>query len=248
VQYFYSVSPSPQVTTRTTSLTSVPHAAFALRFSELTEIELACKESEEQRAVRTIDWIGARINNRSAKWVEDMEKAEGKDVLRTPWWDELRRCAEGDHVPSKTEGWNHPVASTSHSSSPCLSLNKYTVVIMAVSTMAPNPLQAITALHSRALDFPSWVDLTILRYTLIIHPRGSTLSDEEYVIPTAVYSSILTTAIYTERELFSMLSRSNMDCTATFFHSPFHHLHHLRFLFLHCCHVYPRCHLRTPLN
>jgi hypothetical protein len=99
------------VTTRTTTLTDVPHTSFALRFSDLAEIETACKEDEEQRAVRTIDWMGERINKRSAKWVEDMEKANEKDVLRTPWWDELRRCAEGDHIPSRVESWNHPAAS-----------------------------------------------------------------------------------------------------------------------------------------
>jgi hypothetical protein len=103
-------SPSFQVTTRTTALASVPHTSFALRFSDLAEIEAACKEGEEQRAARTIDWIGARICKRCTKWIEDMEKMEGKEVQRTPWWDELRRCAEGEHVPSKTEGWNHPVA------------------------------------------------------------------------------------------------------------------------------------------
>ncbi|KAF5384925.1 hypothetical protein D9615_001402 [Tricholomella constricta] len=157
-----SFSPLPQVTTRTTSLVSVPHTSFALRFSDLVEVETACREDEEQRAVRTIDWIGARINKRCAKWTEDLEKLSDKDNLRTPWWDELRRCAEGDHVPSKTEGWNHPVA-----------------IILAVSTTAPNPLQAITALHSRALELPPWVDPNILRYTLIIHPDNSPLSNEE---------------------------------------------------------------------
>ncbi|RDB28485.1 Transport protein particle subunit trs85-1 [Hypsizygus marmoreus] len=157
-----SFSPLPQVTTRTTSLTSVPHTSFALRFSDLVEIETACREDDEQRAVRTIDWISARISHRCAKWVEDFEKSGERENIRTPWWDELRRCVEGDHVPSKTEGWNHPVA-----------------VILAVSTTAPNPLQAITALHARPLEFPSWVDPNILRCTLIIHPENSPLSDEE---------------------------------------------------------------------
>ncbi|KAJ7492750.1 ER-golgi trafficking TRAPP I complex 85 kDa subunit-domain-containing protein [Mycena latifolia] len=143
-----SFSPLPQVTTRTTSLTSVPHASFGLRFSSLSEIESACREDEEQRAERTIDWIGARINKRSSKWLEDMEKLGEKDSTRTPWWDELKRCAEGDHVPSKTEGWNHPVAT-------------------------------ITALHSRVIELPSWVDPTFLRYTLIVHPQNSPFSAEE---------------------------------------------------------------------
>ncbi|KAJ7275176.1 ER-golgi trafficking TRAPP I complex 85 kDa subunit-domain-containing protein [Mycena haematopus] len=157
-----SFSPLPQVTTRTTSLTSVPHTSFGLRFSSLVEIESACREDEHQRAERTIDWIGARIGNRCARWLQDMEKLGEKDPIRTPWWDELKRCAEGDHVPSKVEGWNHPVA-----------------LILAVSTTAPNPLQAITALHSRAVELPSWVDPSFLRYTLIIHPQNSPFSDEE---------------------------------------------------------------------
>ncbi|KAJ7125714.1 ER-golgi trafficking TRAPP I complex 85 kDa subunit-domain-containing protein [Mycena crocata] len=157
-----SFSPLPQVTTRTTSLTSVPHSSFGLRFSSLDEIESACREDEEQRAERTLDWIGARISKRCTKWLEDMEKSGEKDPIRTPWWDELKRCAEGDHVPSKAEGWNHPVA-----------------IILAVSTTAPNPLQAITALHSRAIELPSWVDPTFLRYTLIVHPKNSPFSDEE---------------------------------------------------------------------
>lgn len=103
------------MTTRTTSLTSVPHATFALRFSDLSEIEEACREDEERRAARLIDWISARINKRCAKWVSEVEGQEGnereRDGSRTPWWDEVRRCAEGDHVPSRHEGWNHPVAS-----------------------------------------------------------------------------------------------------------------------------------------
>lgn len=157
-----SFSPLPQVTTRTTTLTTVPHASFALRFSDLKEIEAACREDEELRATRTIDWIGDRISKRCAKWVDDFEKMDDRDVARTPWWDELRRCAEGDHIPARDEGWNHPMS-----------------IILAVSTTAPNPLQAITALHSRTLDFPPWVDVTHLIYTLIIHPKNSPLSDEE---------------------------------------------------------------------
>ncbi|KDQ63410.1 hypothetical protein JAAARDRAFT_169218 [Jaapia argillacea MUCL 33604] len=158
-----SFSPLPNVTTRTTSLTNISHSSFALRFSDLHEIESACREDDESRASRTIDWIGSRVAKRCAKWVEDMERlGVGETVPRTPWWDELRRCVEGDHVPSKTEGWNHPLA-----------------VIIAVSTAAPNPLQSVIALHSRPLEFPAWVDTTHLRYTLIIHPCGSPLSDEE---------------------------------------------------------------------
>lgn len=102
---------SYQVTTRTTALTTVPHTSFALRFSDLVEIEVACREDEEQRATRAIDWIGERISKRCAKWVDDFEKTHDRDAARTPWWDELRRCAEGDHIPSRDEGWNHPMSS-----------------------------------------------------------------------------------------------------------------------------------------
>ncbi|KAF5385469.1 hypothetical protein D9757_005398 [Collybiopsis confluens] len=157
-----SFSPLPQVTTRTTSLASVSHKAFSLRISDLNEIELACREDEEQRAVRMVDWIGSRIGARCAQWVEDMEKQEGKQPERLPWWEDLKRCLEGDHTPSKTETWNHPAA-----------------IILAVSTNTPNPLQAVSNLHSRTIDLPSWVDPTWLRYTLIVHPKGSALSDEE---------------------------------------------------------------------
>ncbi|KIK70846.1 hypothetical protein GYMLUDRAFT_235261 [Collybiopsis luxurians FD-317 M1] len=157
-----SFSPLPSVTTRTTSLVSVPHKAFSLRFSDLTEIEASCREDEEQRAVRMVDWIGSRISIRCAQWVEDMDKLAGKQPARLPWWEELKRCLEGDHFPSKTETWNHPAA-----------------IILAVSTNTPNPLQAISNLHARAIELPSWVDPTFLRYTLIVHPKDSTLSDEE---------------------------------------------------------------------
>jgi len=173
------------VTTRTTTLTDVPHTSFALRFSDLAEIEAGCKEDEEQRAVRTIDWMGERINKRSAKWIEDMEKASEKDALRTPWWDELRRCAEGDHIPSRVESWNHPAASKCQLFTwPKVTLQTVTInpVILAVSTTAPNPLQAITALYSRVVELPTWVDPNYLRYTLIIHPLNSPLSEEECVI------------------------------------------------------------------
>lgn len=79
----------------------------------MSEIEAACREDEEERAVRTLDWIGLRINSRSAQWVDDMDKMAGKQSTRVPWWEELKRCVEGDYVPSKTETWNHPIASPS---------------------------------------------------------------------------------------------------------------------------------------
>ncbi|KAJ8468953.1 hypothetical protein ONZ45_g17058 [Pleurotus djamor] len=161
-QVLQSFSPLPNVTTRTTSLESVPHASFALRFSDLVEIEAACKEDEEQRAIRTVDWISSRIAKQCSRWVEDNDKLDSINQIKTPWWDELKRCSEGDHVPNKTEGWNHPIA-----------------LILAASTNAPNPLQAITNLHARHLDLPSWIDPTIIRHTLIIHPQNSALTNEE---------------------------------------------------------------------
>lgn len=100
------------VTTRTTSLAPIPHTSFALRFSDLQDVEDACREDEDQRAIRTIDWMTARISKRCAGWVQDVDAADEKEGVRTPWWDELRRCAEGDFVPGKIEAWNHPVART----------------------------------------------------------------------------------------------------------------------------------------
>lgn len=57
------------------------------------------------------------------------------------------------------------------------------LVILAVSTLAPNPLQAVTELHSRYNDvrLPPWVDPVRLCHTLIIHPTSSPLNSEEYV-------------------------------------------------------------------
>lgn len=94
-------------------MVSVPHASFSLRFSDLAEIEAACYEDEEGRATRTVDWISEHISQRSSKWVEDVEKLKEKDGLQSPWWDELKRCAEGEHTPSRSETWNHPAAGTS---------------------------------------------------------------------------------------------------------------------------------------
>lgn len=61
-------------------------------------------------------------------------------------------------------------------------INTFTVVL-AVSTMLPNPLQTLAQLHARPLQLPSWVDNTHLRYSLVIHPDNSPLSDEECVVP-----------------------------------------------------------------
>lgn len=38
-----------------------------------------------------------------------VERRAGHDD-RTPWWEEVKRCVEGEHVPNRFEGWNHPVA------------------------------------------------------------------------------------------------------------------------------------------
>ncbi|CAL1695522.1 unnamed protein product [Somion occarium] len=153
------------VTTRTTSLTSVPLSSFALRFSDLIEVESATHEDEEQRALRTMDWISSRVSGRCARWVEMVgahaasNNNDGPWKDRTPWWEEVKRCIEGDCIPSRTEGWNHPVA-----------------VIYAVSTMAGNPLQALQDLHNRPIELPPWVDNTYLRCTLIVHPSNSPLA------------------------------------------------------------------------
>lgn len=101
------------VTTRTTSLTTVSHPSFTLRFSDLADTERACLEDDEKRAARTIDWIGERITKQCAHWLEELDVHPDRYSTRTPWWDEFSRCAEGDHLPSKHDGWNHPVSSRS---------------------------------------------------------------------------------------------------------------------------------------
>jgi hypothetical protein len=119
----------------------VLHQSFHLRFSNLEEIERACKEDEERRAVRTFDWISGRVARKGAKWVESEERelemgkvsaqvgSGNRDGSRTsglgrsldsvpastPWWDELRMCVEGEITPNRVEGWNHPMAGMSHS-------------------------------------------------------------------------------------------------------------------------------------
>ena len=179
------------VNTRTTTLTAVTHPSFSLRFSDLVDIEQACREDEEQRAVRSIDWISARVSNRCATWLEDWEKAgaaaaerEGKPVPKTPWWEEVKRCVEGSRVPDKTEGWNHPLASAFSPFSSVVRRLHFAedIVILAVSTFASNPLQALAQLHTRPSQLPAWVDTTHLRYTLIVRPKNSPLSDEECVL------------------------------------------------------------------
>jgi len=97
---------------------------------------------------------------------------------RTLWWEEVRKCVEGDWTPSRSEGWNHPVASMLVSQY-FETLSSRHPVIHAVSTTAPNPLQAMAALYSRPIDLPTWVDSTILRYNLVIHPANSSFSSDE---------------------------------------------------------------------
>jgi trafficking protein particle complex subunit 8 len=56
-------------------------------------------------------------------------------------------------------------------------------VILAVSTMTSNPSSPdrFQGLHATPLDLSYWVDPAILKYTLVIHPEKSNLSDEECV-------------------------------------------------------------------
>lgn len=153
------------------------------------EVEAACKEDEEQRAGRFIDWVTSRISRRSDRWVKEVEKLEdnGKGLHtpnegRTPWWEELRKCTEGDLVPLRSEGWNHPVSSMFCS---LIEQNFYELttvhdtVIYAVSTNTPNPLQVLQNLTTRQTDLPSWVDSVRFLYVLVIHTETSLLSDDE---------------------------------------------------------------------
>lgn len=83
------------------------HPSFALRFSSLADVELAVKEDEDRRAARTLDWISARLKHRAAKWIDELSGTA------EPWWDELRKCVNGDFIPNRAEAWNHPAASMS---------------------------------------------------------------------------------------------------------------------------------------
>lgn len=42
------------------------HQSFHVRFSNLRQVEAACKLDEELRALRTIEWITGCISRRSA--------------------------------------------------------------------------------------------------------------------------------------------------------------------------------------
>ena len=104
-----------------------------------------------------------------------------------PRWEELKKGSEGNVVPSKTEGWNHPITSSnSRPSVPfvprCLT-QPPALVVFVVSAEAANPLQAFLNLHARQIDLPPWVDPTCIRCTLVIQ-RGTSstsLSDPMYV-------------------------------------------------------------------
>lgn len=105
-----SFSPVPQVTTRSVNLTPIPHNAFLLRFSDLTETEAICAEDEESRAGRILDWISSRVAARAGEWVAHAQSEQGRHAKETKWWSELRQCIEGDVTPTRNEGWNHPAA------------------------------------------------------------------------------------------------------------------------------------------
>ena len=81
------------------------HPNFNIRFSALGDVEDACKEDEEARAERTMDWIGGRIAQQAGAWLENPRMIEHER-----WWTELRACVEGERVPVRGEGWSHPVA------------------------------------------------------------------------------------------------------------------------------------------
>ncbi|CAE6431018.1 unnamed protein product [Rhizoctonia solani] len=151
-----SFTPLESISARTTALATTTHDRYFLRFSDLSEVESVCKEDEEARASRTLEWMSSRVSHRAAAWVREVEERPLNLGKEMKWWEDIRLCTEGDITPNRTEGWNHPVA-----------------LILATSTMASNPLQSISNLHSRAINFPPWVDPTFLKFTLIVHPMSS---------------------------------------------------------------------------
>ena len=118
-----------------------------------------------------------------------------------PRWEELKKGSEGNVVPSKTEGWNHPITSSNsrpsvHFVPRCLT-QPPALVVFVVSTEAANPLQAFQNLHARQIDLPPRVDPTYIRCTFVIQ-RGTSstsLSDPMYVHTTR------TRAFFFETEL-----------------------------------------------
>ena len=83
------------------------------------DVEAAARENEEQRASRLIDWISSRVSRKCGHWVDEVTNMEEQSKISgqqqvvvgpTPWWNEVRRCIEGDYTPVRTEGWNHPTA------------------------------------------------------------------------------------------------------------------------------------------
>ena len=100
------------VSARTTALATVTHDKYIIRFSDLSEVEAASKEDEEVRAGRTFDWMSSRVSRKAATWVTEVEERPLNLGKEMKWWQDVRLCAEGDIAPSRTEGWNHPVACT----------------------------------------------------------------------------------------------------------------------------------------
>lgn len=100
------------VSARTTALATVTHDKYVIRFSDLLEVEAATKEDEEVRAGRTFDWMSSRVSRKAAAWVAEVEEKPLNLGKEMKWWQDIKLCAEGDIAPSRTEGWNHPVART----------------------------------------------------------------------------------------------------------------------------------------
>jgi hypothetical protein len=95
------------VSTRTSSSATVIQSEFHLRFTEFSRIVDSCKEDEDARATRFIEWLSSRIASQGPEWVESVYAS---DVASPPWWSDMRRCLEVDCVPVRREGWNYPIA------------------------------------------------------------------------------------------------------------------------------------------
>jgi hypothetical protein len=215
-------------------LTPVPLASFALRFSDLAEIEEGCREDEEQRAGRMIDWISARVSSRCVRWLEDWERVEvaaaendRTNNLRTPWWIDVRQCVEGDHIPSKYEGWNHPVASVCflyhpqlHAESPQNRYSRTGRVYYAAQSTADFGAAAFSPFRTPVMGGQHTFTV------LADHPPG-----EFSLVRRGVRGFLKSILVYSPREEpthSSTLSKSSTVYIAICFRSSFlHHPHHL---------------------
>ncbi len=175
-----------------------------------------------------MDWIGSRISQRCERWMDMLEtdtKEGGKMWrTRTPWWEEVKRCVDGDHVPSSVEGWNHPV-SRAYGRSPTLFLLELTVPLVSCHSNPGRVHNSCKSIASFARPHLACIRLSALgRYHLLTlfldHPscefttRRANVGEFQHY---SFVSHLVWTVVYypLERRHCSTRSRSNMASIAS---------------------------------